>query len=222
MDKRTCTAAQIKRAYYKLARVIHPDKCRHPKATEAMGVVTSAHSTLTNSTLRAAYDMYASQTDVDKAGADSFHQWESKGGSQMAHLPPWLVHCLAHPILGPVTMFFIWLLLLVAALVFLALFLCYMVVHMIFWFLCCFGCGGHCWPRYGGPGSAAESYRQRVLRALRHLRGTRLAKRQRRRIARPPVPPELDRVGSARRHRHISLAPAIFAAKLLRNFSRLS
>ena len=80
-----------------------------------MGVVTSAHSTLTNSTLRAAYDMYASQTDVDKAGADSFHQWESKGGSQMAHLPPWLVHCLAHPILGPITMFFIWLLLLTAA-----------------------------------------------------------------------------------------------------------
>lgn len=166
LDPRTCTAAQIKRAYYKLARVIHPDKCRHPKATEAMGVVTSAHSTLTNSTLRAAYDMYASQTDVDKAGADSFHQWESKGGSQMAHLPPWLVHCLAHPILGPITMFFIWLLLLTAALVFLALFLCYMVVHMILWFLCCFGCGGHCWPRYGEGARIHARRQERFMRML--------------------------------------------------------
>ena len=108
MDPKTCTAAQIKRAYYKIARIIHPDKCRHPKATEAMGVVTSAHSTLTNGTLRTAYDMYASQVEVDSANADSFHQWESKGGAQMAHLPPWLVHCLGHPILGPITMFFIW------------------------------------------------------------------------------------------------------------------
>ena len=41
LDPRTCTAAQIKRAYYKLARVIHPDKCRHPRATEACLLYTS-------------------------------------------------------------------------------------------------------------------------------------------------------------------------------------
>ena len=166
VDPKTCTAAQIKRAYYKIARIIHPDKCRHPKATEAMGVVTSAHSTLTNGTLRTAYDMYASQVEVDSANADSFHQWESKGGAQMAHLPPWLVHCLGHPILGPITMFFIWLLLLSAALVFLALFLCYMVVHMVFWFLCCFGCGGHCWPRYGEGARIHAKRQERFMRML--------------------------------------------------------
>ena len=72
VDKRTCTAAQIKKSYYKIARLIHPDKCSDPRATNAMGVVTSAHSTLSNLTLRTAYDLYASQVNVDSAGSDSF------------------------------------------------------------------------------------------------------------------------------------------------------
>ena len=40
-----------------------------------MGVVTSAHSTLSNTTLRTAYDLYASQVNVDSAGSDSFAEW---------------------------------------------------------------------------------------------------------------------------------------------------
>jgi hypothetical protein len=56
--------------------------------------------------------------------------------------------------------------LLSAALVFLALFLCYMVVHMVFWFLCCFGCGGHCWPRYGEGARIHAKRQERFMRML--------------------------------------------------------
>lgn len=156
----------MKKSYYKIARLIHPDKCSHPQATDAMGVVTSAHSTLSNTALRAAYDMYASQVEVDSAGADSFAQWESKGGANMAHLPPWLVKGLNNPILGPIIMFFIILFMLVAALFFLVLFLVYFVIHMIFWFLCCFGCCGHCWPRYGEGARLHAKRQERFMRML--------------------------------------------------------
>ena len=167
MDKRTCTAAQIKKSYYKIARLIHPDKCRDPRATNAMGVVTSAHSTLSNTTLRTAYDLYASQVNVDSAGSDSFAEWESKGGAQMAHLPPWLVKGLAHPVLGPVIQFFMVVFLLLAAVFFLALFVVYFIIHMIFWFVCCFGCCGHCWPRYGEGARLHAKRQERFMRMLR-------------------------------------------------------
>ena len=37
---RGASAGEVKRAYRTLARVLHPDKCRDPRATEAMAVVT--------------------------------------------------------------------------------------------------------------------------------------------------------------------------------------
>lgn len=162
----TCTSVQIKKAYHRIARIIHPDKCSHPQATDAMGVVTSAHSTLSNAALRAGYDMYAAQVEVDSAGSDTFAQWESKGGANMAHLPPWFVRGLNHPVVGPVLMFFIILLMLAAAVFFLVLFLAYFVVHMIFWFLCCFGCCGHCWPRYGEGARLHAKRQERFMRML--------------------------------------------------------
>mmetsp|Transcript_38644 Transcript_38644/g.95860 ORF Transcript_38644/g.95860 Transcript_38644/m.95860 type:complete len:273 (-) Transcript_38644:328-1146(-) len=166
VDPKTCTEASIKKAYYTIARVIHPDKCAHPQSTDAMGVVTSANSTLSNSALRAGYDMYASQVEVDSAGSDSFHQWESKGGANMAHLPPWLVKGLSSPVLGPILMFLIVLLMLSLAVLLFALFIAYFVVHMIFWFLCCFGCCGHCWPRYGEGARLHAKKQERFMRML--------------------------------------------------------
>jgi uncharacterized membrane protein len=86
--------------------------------------------------------MYASQVEVDSAASDTYAQWESKGGANMAHLPAWLVNGLNHPVLGPIIMFFIVLLMLLSGLLLLGLFLAYLAVHMVFWFVCCFGCCG--------------------------------------------------------------------------------
>ena len=85
----------------------------------------------------------------------------------MAHLPPWLVKGLAHPVLGPVIQFFMVVFLLLAAVFFLALFVVYFIIHMIFWFVCCFGCCGHCWPRYGEGARLHAKRQERFMRMLR-------------------------------------------------------
>ena len=43
----------------------------------------------------------------------------------------------------------------------------YFIIHMVFWVLCCCGCGGNCWPRYG-EGARVHAVRQeRFVRMLR-------------------------------------------------------
>ena len=92
---------------------------------------------------------------------------ESKGGAQMAHLPPWLVKGLANPILGPIIQFFMVIFLLLLLVVMCALFLVYFVIHMVFWVVCCCGCGGHCWPRYGEGARIHAKRQERFMRMLR-------------------------------------------------------
>ena len=38
---------------------------------------------------------------------------------------------------------------------------------MIFWFVCCFGCCGHCWPRYGEGARLHAKRQERFMRMLR-------------------------------------------------------
>ena len=156
---RAASAADVKKAYRNLARVLHPDKCDDPRATDAMAIVTSAHSTLTTPALRAAYDLYAARVDVGDANADSFGEWQSKEGAAAVHLPPWLIKAMATPVLAQLIGFLALVLLLAAAALALALALAYFVVHMAFWFACCFGCCGSCWPRYG-MGARVHAKRQ--------------------------------------------------------------
>ena len=165
---RRATQIELKRAYRNLARVLHPDKCRDARATEAMAVVTSAHSTLTTPTLRAAYDLYASRfAGGEAADAPSFGEWQSKEGQATMHMPTWLVKALATPVLGQLIGLLAFAALLALGLVFLALACAYFVVHMFFWLICCFGCCGSCWPRYGIGARVHEKRQARFTEMLR-------------------------------------------------------
>ena len=53
---RTCTAAEAKKAFQHLSRLVHPDKNRHPGATEAFQRAGEAHVTLSDPAKR---DMHA-------------------------------------------------------------------------------------------------------------------------------------------------------------------
>ena len=165
---RRATQIELKRAYRNLASVLLPDKCRDARATEAMAVVTSAHSTLTTPTLRAAYDLYASRfAGGEAADAPSFGEWQSKEGQATMHMPTWLVKALATPVLGQLIGLLAFAALLALGLVFLALACAYFVVHMFFWLICCFGCCGSCWPRYGIGARVHEKRQARFTEMLR-------------------------------------------------------
>ena len=146
---RNASTDDIKKAYRKLARVLHPDKCQDARATDAMAVVTSAHSTLANAALRAAYDLYASRVNVEDASSASFGEWQSREGAAAVLLPAWLIKAMSTPVLGQLISILALLLALALILLTLALAACYLFIHMCFWLLCCFGCCGSCWPRYG-------------------------------------------------------------------------
>ena len=163
----TTTNASVKKSYHKIARVIHPDKCKHPDASKAMSVVTAANSTLTTPKLKQSYDLYYNTQDVSEnaTSGSNFDEWHSKSGAAVAGLPAWLVKALSTPVLGA----FVMLLMIFFGLIFgaalIVLFLVYMCVHMVFWVLCCCGCCGHCWPRYG-EGARIHEIRQRRFFAM--------------------------------------------------------
>ncbi|CUG93498.1 DNA-J protein, putative [Bodo saltans] len=68
---RDATVEEIKRAYKLKAMVCHPDKCTHPRASEAFQLVGAAHETLKDPKKRAVYDRH---------GADGVQRHESGGG----------------------------------------------------------------------------------------------------------------------------------------------
>src|SRR3954466_2239677 len=63
--KRDASEAEIKKAYRKLAKELHPDKNKgNPKATERFAKVTQAYDLLTDKDKRARYD----RGDIDEDG----------------------------------------------------------------------------------------------------------------------------------------------------------
>lgn len=81
--------AQMKKNYYTLARMLHPDKCRLDGADNAMTSVSQAYATLTNVIKKTLYDQYLSQVGNDADNPDqTYQEWESR--QQPVDLPVWL------------------------------------------------------------------------------------------------------------------------------------
>ncbi|KAI0558117.1 Chaperone J-domain containing protein [Gracilaria domingensis] len=83
------TSAQMKKNYYTLARMLHPDKCQLPGAEDAMTSVSQAYDTLTNVVKKTLYDQFLSQTGDDAEHPNqTYQEWESR--QQPVELPGWL------------------------------------------------------------------------------------------------------------------------------------
>lgn len=80
----------LKRNYFKLSRLVHPDKCQHPDAGRAMALVSTAYDVLSTPMKKKLYDAYATQ---EKPEDMSFAEWESK---QVA-IPAWVASVLRIP-----------------------------------------------------------------------------------------------------------------------------
>lgn len=118
--------AQLKKNYYILARMLHPDKCSLPNSSEAMSQVSLAYDTLTNVVKRTLYDQFMSQT-ADGGKAETYTEWEAR--QQPVEVPKWLRWLLE--IKGCA-----WILLIVIFLVFLPLMALVFLLFLILWILC--------------------------------------------------------------------------------------
>ena len=56
--EKTCTDEEIKKSYRRIAVKVHPDRCKHPKATEAFQRISHAYQTLSDPDKRAHYDRF--------------------------------------------------------------------------------------------------------------------------------------------------------------------
>ncbi|GAB0494183.1 hypothetical protein MMPV_005473 [Pyropia vietnamensis] len=93
--------AQLKKNYYTLARLLHPDKCNVPGADDAMKEVSLAYDTLSNSLKRTLYDKYMTERkpppgaggDGDASAEQTYAEWEAR--QEPVQLPGWLVWLLS-------------------------------------------------------------------------------------------------------------------------------
>lgn len=121
------SASQMKKNYHILARMLHPDKCDHPDASEAMSQVSLAYDTLTNVMKKTLYDQFMSQAgDGDKE--QTYAEWEAK--QQPVELPKWLSWLLAIKGCG-------WILAIVLLILILPVVLIVVVLFLILWCICC-------------------------------------------------------------------------------------
>ncbi|OHT13211.1 hypothetical protein TRFO_16781 [Tritrichomonas foetus] len=56
--EKTCTTDQIKRGYKKMAMKVHPDRCKHSKATAAFQRISHAYQVLSDDDKRSHYDRF--------------------------------------------------------------------------------------------------------------------------------------------------------------------
>lgn len=82
--------AELKKNYYKLARVLHPDRCQHEGAGDAMTSVSQAYDTLSNKLKKTLYDQFLTQTGGESERPNqTYQEWESQ--QEPMKLPKWLL-----------------------------------------------------------------------------------------------------------------------------------
>ena len=77
-----CTMEDIRRQYRKVSLMVHPDKCKHPRATDAFEVLGNANKTLSDEEhvreLRHALTLARGRTNVQQLGDASYVRAEQQ------------------------------------------------------------------------------------------------------------------------------------------------
>lgn len=115
----------LKRNYFKLSRLVHPDKCQHPDAGKAMAVVSTAYDVLSTPMKKKLYDAYATE---EKPADMSYAEWEAK----QVEVPAWLVKVLKIPGGGCCLI----IILIITIIVLVPLFIIMAILAQVFWILC--------------------------------------------------------------------------------------
>jgi hypothetical protein len=135
--KKDTPKADIKANYYKISRLVHPDKCSHPKAGDAAAVLNQAWDTLNNPIKKRPYDAYVDDINVDAPEGQTYAEWEASNATQQIQLPRWVQAILRLP--GGVII--LALILLPLTLILLALMLALMIICIPIQLVCnCLGC----------------------------------------------------------------------------------
>ncbi|KAI7837043.1 hypothetical protein COHA_009120 [Chlorella ohadii] len=148
--KKDTPKAEIKTNYYKLSRLVHPDKCAHPKAGDAAAVLNQAWDTLNNPIKKRAYDAYVDDINVDAPEGMTYAEWEASNATQQIKLPRWVQAILRLP--GGVII--LALIMLPLTLILLALLLALTLICIPIQLVCnCLGCA----PQPPPPGEGATA-----------------------------------------------------------------
>lgn len=156
--KKDTPKADIKANYYKLSRLVHPDKCAHPKAGDAAAVLNQAWDTLNNPIKKRAYDAYVDDINVDAPEGMTYAEWEASNATQQIQLPRWVQAILRLP--GGVII--LALIMLPITLIVLALMLALTIICIPIQLVCnCLGCAPQPPPQgAGATGGGADDATQ--------------------------------------------------------------
>lgn len=92
--KSGATNAELKKNYYTLARILHPDRCQLKDAGDAMTAVSQAYDTLSNKLKKTLYDQFLTQTGGDSERPNqTYQEWESH--QEPMEVPKWLLFLLS-------------------------------------------------------------------------------------------------------------------------------
>eukprot|EP00184_Porphyridium_aerugineum_P005435 CAMPEP_0184706962 /NCGR_PEP_ID=MMETSP0313-20130426/37031_1 /TAXON_ID=2792 /ORGANISM="Porphyridium aerugineum, Strain SAG 1380-2" /LENGTH=440 /DNA_ID=CAMNT_0027168531 /DNA_START=632 /DNA_END=1954 /DNA_ORIENTATION=- len=78
---REASAPEIKKNYYVLAKLLHPDKCNLDKAEDAMAHVSQAYDTLSNPIKKSLYDRYVDEQMTKSHDGETYAEWEAGQGN---------------------------------------------------------------------------------------------------------------------------------------------